>query len=371
MAGKRRLISWTVTFVVAGLIIAAIVLTRPHTRPLTLRGAVIRQDADPTKELPLADVEIAVLFNGSPIGEGKSENPFATLAWLANLVAERKRDLKAGMVVITGSVIPTFSIAPGDRCVFTVDDREGASGVCIVNQSLAKRLFPGETALGKVLLRGRDAELRAEIVGVIHDVKTTGLNAPAPDEIYYPMRQLGQPGMAVVARTAGDPGALQAAIRAAAAEVDKDQPISFFATLETTIAQSLGAQRIVASLTAIFAGLALVLSAIGLYSVLAYAVSQRTPELGIRMALGAQPGHVVGLVLRGGLRLVAIGLVAGIAGAAAAARLIQTLLFDVQPLDPLIYGGVAVVFTVVATLACLVPSVRASRIDPLAALRAD
>jgi ABC-type antimicrobial peptide transport system permease subunit len=177
--------------------------------------------------------------------------------------------------------------------------------------------------------------------------------------------------MAVVARTAGDPAALQAAIRAAVAEVDKDQPISFFATLEATIAQSLGAQRIVASLTAIFAGLALVLSAIGLYSVLAYAVSQRTPELGIRMALGAQPGHVVGLVLRGGLRLVAIGLVAGIAGAAVAARLIQALLFDVRPLDPLIYGGVAVVFTLVATLACLVPSVRASRIDPLAALRAD
>jgi predicted permease len=277
----------------------------------------------------------------------------------------------AGLAIVTEEYFALMRITLAAGRVFTVDDREGASGVCIVNESLAKRLFPGETALGKVLLRGRDAELRAEIVGVIHDVKTTGLNAPAPDEIYYPMRQLGQPGMAVVARTAGDPAALQAAIRAAVAEVDKDQPISFFATLETTIAQSLGAQRIVASLTAIFAGLALVLSAIGLYSVLAYAVSQRTPELGIRMALGAQPGHVVGLVLRGGLRLVAIGLVAGIAGAGAAARLIQTLLFDVQPLDPLIYGGVAVVFTLVATLACLVPSVRASRIDPLAALRAD
>ena len=277
----------------------------------------------------------------------------------------------AGLAIVTEEYFALMRITLAAGRVFTVDDGEGASGVCIVNQSLATRLFPGETALGKVLLRGRDAELRAEIVGVIHDVKTTGLNAPAPDEIYYPMRQLGQPGMAVVARTAGDPGALQAAIRAAVAEVDQDQPISFFATLETTIAQSLGAQRIVASLTAIFAGLALVLSAIGLYSVLAYAVSQRTPELGIRMALGAQPGHVVGLVLRGGLRLVAIGLVAGIAGAAAAARLIQTLLFDVQPLDPLIYGGVAVVFTLVATLACLVPSVRASRIDPLAALRAD
>jgi predicted permease len=277
----------------------------------------------------------------------------------------------AGLAIVTDDYFRVMRITITAGRAFTPADRENAPGVCIVNESLARRLFPGESALGRVLLRGRDAELPAEIVGVIRDVKTTGLNTPAPDEIYYPMRQLGRPGMAVVARTAGDPAALQAAIRAAVTAVDKDQPISLFATLETNIAQSLGAQRIVASLTAIFAGLALVLSAIGLYSVLAYAVSQRTPELGIRMALGAQPGQVVGLVLRGGLRLVAIGLVVGIAGAAAAGRLIRTLLFDVQPLDPLVYSGVAVVFTVVATLACLVPSVRASRIDPLVALRAD
>jgi len=198
-----------------------------------------------------------------------------------------------------------------------------------------------------------------------------GLNLPAPDEVCYPFRQMARFGMAVVARTTGDAAALHAVIRAAVAEVDKDQPISFFATLESNVAQSLGAQRIVASLTAIFAGLALALSAVGLYSVLAYAVSQRTSEIGIRMALGAQPGQVVGLVMRNGLELVGIGLVIGLAGAAGAARLIQTLLFDVQPLDPLVYVGVACAFTIIASLACLVPSMRASRIDPLNALRAD
>ena len=254
---------------------------------------------------------------------------------------------------------------------FSSRDREGAPGVCVINESLAARLFPGESALGKVLLRGPNADIRAEVVGVIRDVKTNGLNVPVPDEIYYPMLQLGRPGMNVVARTAGDASTLQSAIRAAVAAVDREQPISLFATLETTVAQSLGAQRIVASLTTVLAAMALALSAIGLYSVLAYLVSQRTAEIGIRMALGAQPGQVVSLVLRSGLRLVAAGLVLGLAAAMAAARLIRTLLFEVRPIDPVIYAVVAALFTAIALLACLVPSWRASRIDPLLALRAD
>jgi predicted permease len=288
----------------------------------------------------------------------------------------------ANLGIVSEDYLRLMRIALVSGRAFTAGDREGAPGVCIVNESLAKRLFPGEQALGQVLLRGRDAELGAEIVGVIRDVKTNGLNAPPPDEIYYPMRQLGRPGMAVVGRVTPSTGAsrssgqvdaasLQGAIRAAVAAVDKNQPISFFATLETNIAQSLGAQRIVASLTAIFAGLALVLSAVGLYSVLAYAVSQRRAEIGIRMALGAKRAQVVRLVMQGGLQLVAVGLALGLAGAAGAARLIRTLLFDIQPLDPIVYGGVAVLFTAVAALACLLPSLVASRIDPLVALRSE
>src|SRR5262249_15825103 len=129
---------------------------------------------------------------------------------------------------------------------FTENDREGAPGVCIINESLAKRLFPGESALGRVLFRGRDAELKAEIVGAGPDVKTNGRSVRARDEISYPIRQLPRPGMAIVARTDGDAAALQPVLRATVAAVDKDQPISFFATLETNIAQSLGVQRIVA-----------------------------------------------------------------------------------------------------------------------------
>jgi predicted permease len=277
----------------------------------------------------------------------------------------------AGLGIVSDNYFRLMRIEIAAGRAFNSGDRESSPGVCIVNEALARRLFPGESPLGKVLLRGRDAELRCEIVGMIRDVKTNGLNAPAPDEIYYPMRQLPRPGMAVVARTSGDPAALQQIIKSAVAEVDKDQPISFFATLETNIAQSVGVQRIVASLTAVFAALALCLSAIGLYSVIAYAVSQRTSEIGIRMALGAQPRQVIGMVMRAGFRLVAIGLVIGLAGAAGATRLIRTLLFDVGALDPVIYAGVAILFSMVGALACLLPSLRASHIDPLRALRTE
>ena len=277
----------------------------------------------------------------------------------------------AGFEIVSDDYFRLMKIAFAGGRPFRADDREGAANVCIVNESFARHVFPGESALGKTLMRGRDADVKNEIVGVIRDVKTNGLNAPVPDEIYYAMRQLGRPGMNIVARTGGDPAALQAVIRGAVAEVDKDQPISFFATLAANVATSLGTQRIVASLTSIFAGLAFAMSVVGLYSVLAYAVSQRTAEIGIRMALGAQSAQVVRLIMRSGLELVTIGLVLGLAAAAGAARVIQTLLFDVRPLEPLVYAAVAVTFALVATLACLLPSLRASRINPIVALRAD
>jgi predicted permease len=277
----------------------------------------------------------------------------------------------AGFEIVSEDYFRLMRIGFAQGRPFRPEDRATAPNVVIVNESFARHIFPGESAIGKTLMRGPNADITGEIVGVIRDVKTNGLNAPVPDEVYYPMRQLGRPGMNIVARTSGDPAALQTIIRGAVAEVDKDQPISFFATLEANVATSLGTQRIVASLTTAFAALAFAMSVVGLYSVLAYAVSQRTAEIGIRMALGAQPAQVIGLVMRGGLELVAIGLVLGLAAAAGAARVIQTLLFDVRPLEPLVYAVVAATFALVAALACLLPSLRASRIDPLVALRAD
>ncbi len=315
-----------------------------------------------------APVKAAAVVIGLPFSGFKPRAPYGVAGRPALPISQRPL---ASFCVVSDDYFKVLEIPLREGRTFNPADRNGAPGVCIVNETLAKHVFPGESALGKFLLRGPNGDLRQEIVGVIADVKANGLNAPVPEEVYYSFHQVGRPGMAVVAKIDGDAAALQAIIKAAVTGADKDQPISFFATLESNLAQSLGTQRIVASLTAIFAGVALVLAAVGLYSVLAYAVAQRTGEIGIRMALGAQRSQVIALIMRSGLKLVAIGLVVGLALAAGVARLGQTLLFNVQPLDPLVYGGVAVLFAFVAALACLMPSLRASRIDPLIALRSD
>jgi predicted permease len=274
-----------------------------------------------------------------------------------------------GLNIVSDGYFRLLRIPIAEGRGFTADDRAASTPVCLVNQTFARRVFPGRSAVGETLLLGAAAR-RVEIVGVIHDVKSAGVNAPTPDEAYFPLQQLGRPGLNVIARTAGDPAALQTAIRNAVAAVDTSQAISFFATTESNVAASLGTQKLVATLTGIFAALALLLSLTGLYSVLAYLVSQRTAEIGIRMALGATRTQVVRLVMRSGLSLVAVGLGLGLGGAAAAARVIRQLLFGVEPVNVVIYAAVSALFAVVAVLACLGPSLRASRIDPLVAFRA-
>ncbi|MCX6956015.1 MAG: ABC transporter permease [Verrucomicrobia bacterium] len=254
---------------------------------------------------------------------------------------------------------------------FDARDHDQSPHVCVVNESFAKRLFPGESALGKVLLRGPAAEIRCQIVGIVGDVKSAGLHEPAPDEIYLPFRQLPRATGTLVVRTAGDPAELQSVMRSALASVDGTVALTFFATMDSALGSSLVFRRIAAWLTGAFAGVALLLSTVGLYSVIAYSVTQRTSEIGLRMALGAQREQVLRLILRSGLRLVALGLLLGLALAAGVGRLMASLLYQVQPLDPLLYAAVTALFALIATLACLLPALRASRIDPLVALRAE
>lgn len=281
-----------------------------------------------------------------------------------------KRPL-AFLTIATEEYFPMLQIPLKQGRLFNANDRADTPGVVVINESFAKRVFPNGDALGKVLLRGPQATIKMEIIGIVADVKSQGVNAPAPDILYFPFNQLPRAFMTIAARIEGDPVALNRLISTAVAAVDPIQATSFFTTLEQAMRNALGFQRITATLTAVFAGVALLLSALGLYSVLAYAVTQRTGEIGIRVALGAQKNQVIGLILSQGMRLVLLGLVVGLGIAAALARFIRTLLYQVEPLDPVVFAAVPVLFVLVALVACLVPSLRASRVDPLVALRTD
>lgn len=254
---------------------------------------------------------------------------------------------------------------------FQTTDLANAPLVCVINESFAKELFPGENPIGHILLRGQNADISIQIVGIVGDVKTLGLNAPPPQTMYVPLRQAGGGPFNVVVSTRGDASSLQAVLRTAVAAVDRTQPVAGFQTMDKSVAQSLGVQRVTAWLTGVFALIALVLSVLGLYSVLAYVVTQRVAEIGIRMALGAQSLDVIRLVVSQGMRLVVVGLVIGLGAAALGGRAVASLLYDVKPLDPMVFASVVAVFGLVALAACLIPAQRASRIDALLAIRGE
>lgn len=261
--------------------------------------------------------------------------------------------------------------------VFSAQDREGAPGVCVVSEAFARRLFPDGKAIGRALLTGKNGENRCEIVGIVGDVLTKGPKEPPPDEIYYPVAQRGRGAMTIIAQLADanasgaarDPAALQAVLRRAVASVDAQQAISYFYTLEFLRDRALGGARLVAVMTSIFSVFSVGLAVVGIYAVLAFMVTQRTTEIGVRMALGASRGQIVELVLGGGLRLVGVGVLLGLVGAMATTQAIRGLLVDVPAMDVATYLEAAALFGIVALAACLVPALRASRVNPVVALR--
>jgi predicted permease len=272
--------------------------------------------------------------------------------------------------IVSHAYFETLGITLVTGRLFEPQDRLGSQPVGVINETFARHAFPGESAVGQVLLMANGSR-KVEIIGIVRDVKSAGFNVPVPDEAYFPAAQLARPNMTVIAKTANDPATLEPAIRRAVSRTDPTQATSFFATLDSTVAATLGTQQLMAMLTVIFAGVALCLSVIGLYSVLAHLVAQRTSEIGIRMALGASRTQVVTLVLQSGGTLVGIGLALGVALAAALSGVLRQQLFEVEPLNAGIYAAVSAVFVAAAAVACLAPSLRASRVDPVIAIRAE
>jgi putative ABC transport system permease protein len=271
------------------------------------------------------------------------------------------------------AVSPDYFVTMGIQLVrgraFTARDDENAPPVAIINETMAERFWPNEDALGRRLTSY--GGLSREIVGIVRDVKTRDLAENAGPQLYTPFVQTPWPFLAVVARTTGDPVGLAATLRQAISGVDPDLAAGDVRTIDDYLAQSVATPRFNATLIAGFAALALFLAGCGLYGVMSYAVVQRRREIGIRMALGAQPGDVRSMVVSQALKMGLAGLLVGLAGAFAATRLLDNLLFGVGPSDPATFATVCGLLLGVVLVAAYVPARRATRVDPMVALRAE
>jgi putative ABC transport system permease protein len=257
--------------------------------------------------------------------------------------------------------------------LFSDQDRAGAPPVVLINETFARRIFAGEEPVGRRLVFGAGGtNVVREIVGVVGDVRHAGLEQEAGLEYYLPYAQSPQPArVTVVARAAGggDPAALAAPLRAIVREADREAPVYNVRTMEQLLSKSVGRRRFNMMLLGGFAAVALVLAALGIYGVMAYSVTQRTHEIGVRVALGARPRDVLRMIVGHGMLLAALGVGLGLVSALALTRVMRSLLYGVSATDPVTFGGVALVLAAVAFVSCYLPARRATRVDPMVALR--
>jgi putative ABC transport system permease protein len=274
--------------------------------------------------------------------------------------------------VVTPGLVGTLGIPVKIGRDFNDGDTYDAPFTAIVNEALVKRSFPGQDPIGRMILCGLDSPKPMRIIGVVGDVRQLGPATEPWPEIIMPYEQHPRYSRAlfVTMRTNADTGALSEVLRKEVRNRSPDVPVKF-KTMEASLAENVAAPRFRTLLFMVFAGLAVCLAMAGVYGVMAYVVGQRLNEIGLRMALGATQGDVLGMVLKQGLTLAGAGVVLGLAGAVAATRLLTAFLFEVKPGDPLTYLGVAVLLAVVAMAASYLPARRATKVDPLAALRQD
>ncbi|HEY9402033.1 MAG TPA: ABC transporter permease [Pyrinomonadaceae bacterium] len=284
------------------------------------------------------------------------------------LVTEESQN--ADYFVATPDYFKTMRIPVKAGRAFTEQDRVDTPPVVVVNESLARRFFPGEDPVGKRLTVWRDEKFAREIIGVVGDVKSDRLDAETDAQIYVPYAQdAGWGGLSLAVRTTVEPETLAAAVRGAVLSIDKNQPVYDIKTMDDVLAASVANNRLVVLLFGLFALFALLLATVGIYGVMSYSVAQRTHEIGIRMALGAQPADVLRLILRQGLVLTLAGVGLGLAGSLALSRLLESLLYGVSATDPITFGGLSLLLAVVALVACYIPTRRAMKVDPMVALR--
>ena len=353
----------------------------PHnvlTMAVSVAGS--RHDATPGRaEFYHQLVEQVAVMPGVQSASAVNHIPLAGDQWMLTLTVEGQPPPVPGSEprVVFRVAMPnyfrTMGIALASGRDFTEGDTAQAPRVAVINETMARRFWPNQDALGRRFrLGGADSTPPwVTVAGVIHDARQWDWAAPPISEMYLPFYQIPAPQSytTLVVRTAADPAGLTNALQARIWALDKDLPISSLASMEDIVSNSMWQPRFSMLLLGAFAGLALMLAAVGIYGVISYSVSQRTHEIGIRMALGAQPSDVLHLVVRQGAAMAAAGVVIGLAGALALARLLTSLLYGISPTDSLTFVAVALLLAGVAAAASYIPARRASRIDPILALR--
>jgi putative ABC transport system permease protein len=321
-----------------------------------------------------AGVESVALGSGVPLATG-AYNTFFIEGRPVPRPEEPQPD--ADYIRVSRDYFPALGIQFIRGENFAAQYAADAPGVAIISQSMARKYFPNEDPIGKRLTTGNPQPPPGQtvpwrtIIGVVADTPSERLDAPPYAQFYVPFDQTGQRSLLLITRTAGDPLQVVGALRAATWSLDKDQPLYNVRTMNDRMANSVAIRRFNMLLISIFAGLGLLLAAVGIYGVISYSVNQRTHEIGIRVALGAQSRDILRLIVGEGLRLTLTGVGSGLIAAFGLTRLMTTLLFEVSATDPLTFAGIALLLTFVALLACWIPARRATKVDPMIALRCE
>jgi len=335
--------------------------TEPQQQAAFYRELTGRVSALPGVEA--AGATLSLPLGGSDFDVGRSFIPEGR-----PLVPEES--LQTDYFVATPDYFKTMRIPVKTGRSFTDRDTADTPPVVVVNESIARRVFAGEDPIGKRITVWRDEKFAREIIGVIGDVKSSRLEEETGYQIYVPHAQdAGWGTLSLAVRTKGEPEALTSPVRGAILSIDKNQPAYDIKTMTDVFSASVANTRLVVSLFGVFSMLALLLASIGIYGVIAYSVAQRTHEIGIRLAVGAQTRDVLKMIITQGMTLALIGAGLGLAGAFAVTRVMRSLLYGVSATDPLIFIGVLLLLMLVALLACYIPARRATKVDPLIALR--
>jgi putative ABC transport system permease protein len=317
-------------------------------------------------------VEAAAVISPIPLGGDSNANTFL----ISGRPALRPEDKPmSNHRTISPNYVRALHIPLSRGREFDERDNQHAPPVIIVNETLANRFFTGPEALGQhIVIEGERGDNGLppprEIVGIVGDVRHESLDTESGPEYYVPYTQAPEPSMSLVVRSSVDnPETLSAGVRDMIKQMDKDQYVAAIQPMTKLITDSVARRRFNALLTGLFAAVALLLASIGIFGVLNYTVAQRTQEIGLRVALGAQTRDVLRLVLGHGVRLIIFGLVLGLAASFALTRVLAGMLFGVTPTDPVTFVGVSLLLATVALLACYIPARRATKVDPLVALR--